>query len=200
MRLLHFLYPCMLQKLISAIKSDGTVVTEPKPSGPIQVGTASIDLLPLFLGNREICELIPVKKSQFFSLEDCRSIRNTPYLQIRILCDECLVEIENSNIVNLTVESLYNLPSIMAENMFYQIAVHIPNSEDVRFFIHMVILKDIFVNTIFRTRSRCCSKNLNTAPKNISLAKNVGLRIWISISLPLNTSECNNDWLYMVRK
>lgn len=90
-----------------------------------------MDLLPFFLGKRDIFESLPVRKTLFFSIDDCQSIRNTPYIQVRITADEPLVDIDNSNILSLTVESLYNLPNLMVEDMVYNVAVHIPISEDV---------------------------------------------------------------------
>lgn len=108
-----------------------TTVEEEKPTGPITIGSCSLDLLPFFLGKTEISELLPVRKTRFFSLEDCRSITNTPFLKVTATLDEALAEVENSNIINLSIESMYNLPSLMGEDMVFSMAIKLPTCEEV---------------------------------------------------------------------
>lgn len=81
------------------------------------------------MGKSEVIESLAVKRSHIFSIDNCASIANTPYIDVKATVDELVTSVEDSNILNLTVEAFYNVPSIMGPEMDYSIAVHVPKTE-----------------------------------------------------------------------
>lgn len=123
-------------------KSESSASEVSKPTGPVIIGSCCLDLLPLFEGHRHVAEVLCVRKTRFFSLLDCASVHDTPLLQVRAVVEERLCNTRNTNILNVTVESLYNIPNIMSPEMTYKIATCLPNPSGVNmhFFYRQIFL------------------------------------------------------------
>ncbi|KAF5302305.1 hypothetical protein FQA39_LY10344 [Lamprigera yunnana] len=111
----------------SSKKVKDFIVTS-SPSEPLLVGTAHLDLIPLFLGNKCFTEsLLIYNKDKVFD-DQLVPAKIMPCLNVEVMIDEDnWLSPLNTNILSISVESIYNVPTAMTSEMTYDLATYLPN-------------------------------------------------------------------------
>lgn len=115
---------------------------------PRIVGTCTLDLLPLFLGQEQVLQTIPLVVSHRVFDETMIAWKEIPKVVIRVKVEETwdMLNTKLSNLVSLTIESMYNIPNIMTPEMEYCVCTLLPsvNSVSVNNVIFLLHIHDYF--------------------------------------------------------
>nr|XP_023017601.1 cilia- and flagella-associated protein 70-like isoform X1 [Leptinotarsa decemlineata] len=111
---------------LSKIKSKSTSSTSATTSGSaieirkevMSFGMCTIDLLPLFYGQKSFSETILIKPVRKYGEEQMKTYETNPKIVVTVSVEED-INIIGSTIMNCTVESIYNIPLLMTPEMEY---------------------------------------------------------------------------------
>ncbi|KAJ8927139.1 hypothetical protein NQ314_020412, partial [Rhamnusium bicolor] len=103
-----------------------------KETGPMVYGMCAIDFLPLFYGKKSFTETLMINPIEKVCDERMPTYKNHPKIVVTVSIDQEL-NFRKPVIMNFTVESIYNLPTIMNSDMDYKICVMLPMEDSVRF-------------------------------------------------------------------
>ncbi|CAH1975158.1 unnamed protein product [Acanthoscelides obtectus] len=88
-------------------------------------GICMIDFIPLFYGKTSFTEALLIKPTRKSLDHKMIPYKNHPKIIVTVSIDQEL-HFKNSNILSLTVESIYNLPELMSANQSYIVCAMIP--------------------------------------------------------------------------
>ncbi|XP_031339281.1 cilia- and flagella-associated protein 70-like isoform X3 [Photinus pyralis] len=101
----------------------------PFPAGPILLGSAQLDFLPLFQGREIFTQSLLIHKSEQPYDDDMVPVNLMPCLMVEVNIEgDGWLPRKYTNILSVTIESIYNLPNVMSADMDYSVSVNIPNA------------------------------------------------------------------------
>ncbi|XP_071056338.1 cilia- and flagella-associated protein 70-like isoform X1 [Onthophagus taurus] len=110
----------------SSIAETSQLTLPIKPTGPQLLGIAKLDLLPIFLGYSTFDEALCIEKSPPVFDETATSLENLLKVKVNVSLEGEPLNIDSSTILHLTVESAYNIPSLVATDFQYELCCLIP--------------------------------------------------------------------------
>lgn len=91
------------------------------------------------VGTTEYSEELRVRQSKQYFNEKAIAAEDLPKLQVTVTLEGANINIENSNVFHITVESIFNIPSLIAQNYCYQLSIILPVRSNV-----IVVLQYVF--------------------------------------------------------
>lgn len=124
------------------------------PTGPLVVGMAMLDLLPIFLGiflilinstlilqfigATEFSQELYVRQVTKEFGEKAIAVADLPKLRVTITLDGPSIDVEKSCVMHISVESIFNIPSLLTPNYCYQLSIILPLNSDVRIMAYVM--------------------------------------------------------------
>ncbi|XP_023311235.1 cilia- and flagella-associated protein 70-like, partial [Anoplophora glabripennis] len=99
---------------------------------PTTYGMCVIDFLPLFYGKSSFTETLMINPVELFYDERMITYKIRPKITVTVSIDKEIC-FPHTTILNFTVESLFNIPSVMKPDMDYKICAMLPMENSVQF-------------------------------------------------------------------
>lgn len=133
-------------KINKSFEEAGDAPQEIQLPDSIVLGSCAVDLLPLLLGKSQYYEtyLICRPANQRKVDTNVPNISSIPRVKVEVGTFDNQPILSNINILHLTLESIYNIPEVMAwPQMRHRVAVSLPLSNSVRYISLRILLLHI---------------------------------------------------------
>ncbi|VEN60649.1 unnamed protein product [Callosobruchus maculatus] len=115
-------------------------------------GICMIDFIPLFYGKSSFRETLLIKPTKKSLDHQMIPYKNHPKITVTVSIDQELY-FKDSNILSLTVESIYNIPELMTPNQSYVICAMIPMEGSHR--VPIQLTNPLYTTTTLSATNKC---------------------------------------------
>ncbi|KAF5285616.1 hypothetical protein FQR65_LT13097 [Abscondita terminalis] len=141
---------------VSSSKSAKTKTTETQLpiKEAVLLGTANLDLLPLFTGNKCFTESLLIYKTEKYYDDQLVPVNIMPRLLVEVsVKEDTWLPTEATNVISLTIESIYHIPEVLSSDKFYSVSTYLPSAEGE--FGHAIVTGGKWTESLNVSKMKC---------------------------------------------